>query len=98
MFENIQPGARAKFAKIQGMVRRESAKLVALVPAGFIAAVGAINFTELQEMIDGISGLMPSIQGLVMAVVPVILTFVLIGFVIGILTAIVLYVKGALHF
>jgi hypothetical protein len=98
MLENVQPGARTAFAKLQNGARKLKIAALGMVPTALIASTGEINFTEMTAMIEGIAGIMPAIQTLVMSVVPVILTLVLIGFVVGILTAIVLYVKGAIKF
>ena len=59
-------------------------------------AADSMNWTVITEMIDGVSGLMPSVASLVMAVVPVIILLVIVGFLTGLLDGIVDAVKSGM--
>ena len=73
-----------------------------LAGAGLMATVHPVaaetmNWTPIQEMFEGISGLMPSVSVLIIAVVPIIILLVVVGFLTGLLQGIVDAIQGGLN-
>lgn len=92
--------------KTQGLVRRilrnPWVQRATLAGAGIMATVRPVaaesmNWTPIQEMFEGISGLMPSVATLITAIVPVILLLMVVGFLTGLLDGIIDAIRGGLN-
>lgn len=70
----------------------------------FVAPVSAldtnttVDWTSLGEMISGAATMFPSITTLIMAVVPILILLVIVGFVTGLFDSIIQAVKNAISF
>jgi len=62
---------------------------ISLAVVGSANATNAINWSEITSMVDGVAGLMPSISGLVIAIVPTLLLLIVVGFLTGIFDGII---------
>ncbi|ETA69517.1 hypothetical protein MettiDRAFT_3019 [Methanolobus tindarius DSM 2278] len=58
----------------------------------------SIDWTAMGDMLDGVSGIMPNFGNLIMAVVPVILILIVVGFVTGFFDALLDGIKNAFSF
>jgi len=72
----------------------------ALGMASTVAPVAAedINWSSIGSMFDGVATLMPSVSTLIMAVVPIIILLVVVGFLTGLLDGIVKAVTDSISF
>ncbi|MFA4974051.1 MAG: hypothetical protein WC683_15680 [bacterium] len=88
-------------ARIQGQKKNKLLKYLVFLIALFLMVVQsvsaeiAINFTDLGTLITGIASLMPSINELIVAIVPTIFLIAVCGFIFGILAAILMGLTGA---
>ncbi len=55
----------------------------------------SVNWTALGDMIGGVGDLMPSVGNLVIAVVPIILLLIVVGFVVGLFDSIIGAIRDA---
>ena len=58
----------------------------------------SINWTEIGQIVKGAGSIMPSIGSLIVAVVPVVLVLIVVGFVTGIFESIISAIKDAFRF
>lgn len=58
----------------------------------------SINWTEIGQIVEGAGSIMPSIGSLIVAVVPVVLVLVVVGFVTGIFESIITAIRDAFRF
>ena len=100
-------GWRTFKAKAKEKVRKFAAPVfVVLVFSAMVMGTAAaanessttINWTSIQNMLEGVAGLMPSVGNLVVAIVPVLLTLIIVGFITGLLDSIVGAIKDAFRF
>lgn len=62
---------------------------VSMAVIGSANATNTVNWSEITAMVDGVAGLMPSISGLVIAIVPTLLLLIVVGFLTGIFDGII---------
>jgi len=77
--------ARVSFAHdAKQMITNKFARVGALVAVGGTTIIGsvsaAINFTPITELIEAVTGLIPSLMDLVIALAPLIVTMAIISF------------------
>jgi uncharacterized membrane protein len=65
---------------------------------GTAAANYSIDWTSMGDMLDGVAGIMPNFGNLIMAVVPIILILIVVGFVTGFFDALLSGINGAFSF
>lgn len=59
---------------------------------------GTVDWGGLGEMISGAAGLFPSITTLIMAVIPILILLIIVGFITGLFDSIIAAVKNAITF
>lgn len=72
--------------------------LVLPAAAAETAGNGTVDWGGLGEMISGAAGLFPSITTLIMAVIPILILLIIVGFITGLFDSIIGAVKGAISF
>jgi len=66
-----------------------------MVLVGSVSAATDINWSQINAMVDGVAGIMPSISNLVVAIVPTILLLIVVGFLTGVFDGIIGGITGA---
>lgn len=71
---------------------------IGVAPAAAAGEVnGTIDWTALGEMITGAGQMMPSISSLIIAVVPILILLIIVGFITGLFDAIIGAVRDAMR-
>jgi len=100
-------GWRTFKAKLKKTVKKSSAPVFVVLMLTLMALTGtaaaenetlSVNWTEIGDLISGVGNIMPSIGNLVVAIVPVILILIVVGFVVGIFDSIISAIRDAFRF
>lgn len=81
---------------VMGLLLVMSAMMIMPVSANVTPADNSVDWGGLGTMISGAGDIMPSVSSLIMAVVPIIILLIMVGFITGLFDSIIAAVRSSL--